>query len=62
MSQADTSFASVKPRIAPRESSTIAISGSAAVKPESRRFPIGPPGPTQRQAEALKKSSGRSAV
>jgi len=39
----------------------MAISGSAAVKVESRRRPIGSPGPTEREAEALKNSSGLSA-
>ena len=61
MSQAETSLARVKPRIVPRRPRTIASSGSDAVKDESRRFPMGPPGAAQRPAEALKNSSGRSA-
>jgi len=61
MSQADTSFASVKPRIAPPRPITIAKLGSVAVKLESRRRPIGCPGPAQREAVLLKNSSGRSA-
>ena len=62
MSQADTSLASVKPRMAPPRPITIASSGSVAVKVESRRRPIGCPGPAQREAVALKNSSGRSAA
>lgn len=61
MSQAETSLASVKPRIVPRRPTTIATSGSVAVNEESRRRPIGSPGPAHRAAEALKNSSGRSA-
>ena len=58
MSQAETSLARVKPRIAPLRPRTIAISGSAAVNVESRRRPMGSPWATHRQAVALKKSSG----
>ena len=61
MSHADTSLASVKPRIDPWRPITTASSGSVAVKRESRLRPIGWPGPAQRAAEALKNSSGRSA-
>ena len=61
MSQAETSLAKVNPRIAPLRPRTIAISGSAAVKEESRRRPMGSPWATHREAVALKKSSGRSA-
>ena len=53
MSQAETSLASVKPRIAPRRPTTTATSGSLAVNDESRRRPIGSPGPAQREADAL---------